>query len=179
LQYKAKKAFENVLITYEETKFNILTHVVNDTFEEIYGRLNVRIIDFEGNEIWSNYKDITVAENISQQVYSIPNVDIDRKNHVYITEFNGTKSLHFFESPKELNLPKGSIEREIIKTKEGFTITLKSSVLQKDVFLFSKNKGHFSDNFFDLLPNEPVSIEFKSDASSLDDLVIKTLNQIE
>lgn len=178
LQYKAKKAFKNVLISYEENEQNILTYIVNDTFESISERLTMKIIDFKGNEIWSNSEDISVGENTSQKVYSIPNVDIDRKNQVYITEFNGEKSLHFFSKPKELNLPTGEIQKEIIKTKNGFSITLKSAVLQKDVFLFSKEKGHFSDNFFDMLPNESITIEFKSEATSLDDIQIKTLNSI-
>ena len=138
----------------------------------------MKVIDFKGNEIWSNSQEISVDENTSQQVYSIPNVDIDRKNQVYITEFNGEKSLYFFSNPKDLNLPKGKINKEITKTKTGFSITLKSTVLQKDVFLFTKEKGHFSDNFFDLLPNEPITIEFKSEATSLEDIKIKSLNSI-
>jgi len=178
LQYKAKKAFENVLISYEENKQSILTYIINDTFESISGKLTMKIIDFKENEIWSNSEDISVKENTSQKVYSIPNVDIDRKNQVYITEFNGKKSLHFFSSPKDLNLVKGEIQKEITKTKNGFSITLKSVVLQKDVFLFSKNKGHFFDNFFDLLPNESITIEFTTEAKSLDDLQIKSLNQL-
>jgi beta-mannosidase len=178
LQYKAKKAFENVLITYKENKFNILTYIVNDTFEGLNGILNMKVIDFKGNDIWSNSQEISVGENTSQQVYSIPNVNIDRKNYVYITKFNGAKSLYFFSNPKDLNLPKGMINKEITKTETGFSITLKSEVLQKDVFLFSKNKGHFSDNFFDLLPNESITIEFKSEATSLDDLQIKSLNSV-
>ena len=178
LQYKAKKAFENVLISYEEHNSNILTYIINDKFEVISGRLNAKIINLNGDEIWSNFKDISVAENTSQQVYSIPNVDIDRKNHVYITEFNGKKSVYFFSKPKELNLSKGEITKEITKTKTGFSITLKSDILQKDVFLFNKNKGHFSNNFFDLLPNETITVEFKTDAKNLDDLVIKSLNQL-
>mgnify|MGYP003672609081 FL=1 len=178
LQYKAKKAYENVLISYEENKQNILTYIINDTFESVSGKLTMKIIDFKGNEIWSNSEDISVKENTSQKVYNIPNVDIDRKNQVYITEFNGKKSLHFFSSPKDLNLVKGEIQKEITKTKNGFSIIIKSTVLQKDVFLFSKNKGHFSDNFFDLLPNESITIEFATEAASLDDLQIKTLNQL-
>ena len=63
-----------------------------------------------------------------------------------------------------------------MKTKEGFTIELKSNTLQKDVFLFTDAKGHFSDNFFDLMPNQPVKIEFKTEAGNIDDLNIKTLN---
>ncbi|MFT5761801.1 MAG: beta-mannosidase, partial [Polaribacter sp.] len=178
LQYKAKKAFKNVLISYEENEQNILTYIVNDTFESISKQLTMKVIDFKGNEIWSNSEDISVGENTSQKVYSFPNVDIDRKNQVYITEFNGEKALHFFSSPKELNLPKREIQKEIIKTKTGFSITLKSDVLQKDVFLFTKEKGHFSDNFFDMLPNESITIEFTTEGNSLNDLQIKTLNLI-
>lgn len=178
LQYKAKKAFENVLIAYKENKFNILTYIVNDTFEGLNGILNMKVIDFKGNDIWSNSQEISVGENTSQQIYSIPNVNIDRKNHVYVTEFNGEKSVYFFSNPKDLNLVKGEINKEITKTKTGFSITLKSTVLQKDVFLFTKEKGHFSDNFFDLLPNEPITIEFKSEATSLEDIKIKSLNSI-
>ncbi|MDG1041169.1 MAG: glycoside hydrolase family 2 TIM barrel-domain containing protein [Polaribacter sp.] len=178
LQYKAKKSFENVLISYEENKQNIITYVINDTFEAINGILNMKVIDFSGNEIWSNSQEISIHENTSQKVYSIPNLDIDRKNQVYITEFNGEKSFYFFSNPKDLNLPKGKINKEIVKTETGFSITLKSTVLQKDVFLFTKEEGHFSDNFFDLLPNESIIIEFKSDAKNLDDLQMKSLNSI-
>ena len=178
LQYKAKKAFENVLISYEENKFNIKTFAINDTFDEVLGDLKMKTIDFKGNEIWSNSREILVQPNSSQEVFSIPNVDIYRTNYVYITKFNNKKSLYYFESPKNLNLPKGEITKEITKTTTGFSITLKSAVLQKDVFLSTKQKGHFSDNFFDMLPDESVTLEFKTDAMTLDDLTFKTLNQL-
>ena len=55
---------------------------------------------------------------------------------------------------------------------------LKSNVLQKNVFLFTNEKGHFSDNFFDLLPNETKVLEFKTESKSLNNLDIKTLNNI-
>ena len=45
------------------------------------------------------------------------------------------------------------------------------------MFLYSEVKGHFSDNFFDLLPNKIVEIEFKTEAEKLKDLKIKTLNE--
>ena len=178
LQYKVKKAFENVLISYQEDTSTISTHIVNDTFDEIKGRLRMKVMDFNGNIIWSNSELITVKPNISQKVYSIPNVDIDRKNVVYISEFNGNTSSYYFSKPKDLNLPKAEIEKVISETKNGFSITLKSTVLQKDVFLFTKQKGHFSDNFFDLMPNETTVIEFKTEVNSLNDLQVKTLNTI-
>ena len=66
----------------------------------------------------------------------------------------------------------------VSKTKNGFSIILTSDVLQKDVFLFSKEKGHFSDNFFDLIPNQNKVIKFITKENSLNDLRIKTLNSI-
>jgi beta-mannosidase len=50
--------------------------------------------------------------------------------------------------------------------------------LQKEVFLFTKEKGHFSDNFFDLMPNETKVITFTSNIETLSDLKIKTLNAL-
>jgi beta-mannosidase len=178
LHYKAKKSFENILISTIETKYDYETYIVNDHLEDISGTLKLRIIDFNGKEIWSNSKEITVQSNSSQKVYHIPQADIYKAGTVFILEFNNTKSLYYFAKPKDLKLPEGIIEKNITKTKNGFNITLKSSVLQKDVFLHSKTKGQFSDNYFDLLPNEKLTIEFETKATSLDDLVIKSLNNI-
>ena len=179
LQYKAKKSFENILISTIKTKYDYDTYIVNDSLVDIKGKMKLKIIDFYGKEIWSNSKEIVVKANSSKKVYHIPQVDIYEVGYVYVIEFNNSKSYYYFAKPKDLELPKRTIQKTITKTKNGFSITLKSDVLQKDVFLFSKNKGHFSDNFFDILPNETVTIKFKTDAATLEDLQIKTLNQLE
>lgn len=178
LQYKAKKAFDNVLISTKKTKYDYETYVVNDSFKEIKGTLKLKIIDFYGNEGWSNSRKIVIKPNTSQKVFHIPQVDIDKRNMLYIIEFNDKKSLYYFEKPKNLELQKATIQKVITKIKEGFQIKLKSSVLQKDVFLYSKEKGHFIDNYFDLLPNEEKIIIFKSEAKKLVDLKMKSLNSI-
>jgi len=66
---------------------------------------------------------------------------------------------------------------KICKTATGFKITLSSTTLQKDMFLYSREKGRFIDNFLDLLPNESIEIEFETEAESLNDLKIKSMNQ--
>ncbi|MEN8856876.1 MAG: glycoside hydrolase family 2 protein [Flavobacteriaceae bacterium] len=178
LHYKARKSFKNILISTEKTKYDYDTYIINDSLVDVKGTLQLKIIDFYGKEIWSNSEEIIVKANSSQKVYHIPQVDIYKAGYVYIIEFNKAKSLYYFAKPKDLKLPKGIIEKEIKKTKNGFSINLQSTVLQKDIFLSSKKKGHFSDNFFDLLPNEEITIEFKTDAKTLEDLKIKTLNSL-
>jgi len=178
LHYKARKSFKNILISTEKTKYDYDTYIINDSLVDVKGTLQLKIIDFYGKEIWSNSEEIIVKANSSQKVYHIPQVDIYKAGYVYIIEFNKAKSFYYFAKPKDLKLPKGIIEKEIKKTKNGFSINLQSTVLQKDIFLSSKKKGHFSDNFFDLLPNEEITIEFKTDAKTLEDLKIKTLNSL-
>ena len=178
LQYKAKNAFENVLISSKIENNSVKTFVINDTFQNLEGNLKLKIIDFYGKEIWTNSKEIEVLENSSKQYFEISLDTIDVKNSLLIAEFENNKSYFYFTKPKELNLPKAAIEKQITKTANGFSITLKSTVLQKDVFLFSNEKGHFSDNFFDLEPNKIKTLFFETEVTSLNDLEIKTLNTI-
>jgi beta-mannosidase len=178
LQYKAKKAFENVLISSITEKNKVKTFIINDTFETIKGNLKIKIIDFYGKEIKTDSLQIKVLEDSSKEYYNLSLKSIDKKTTVLVTEFNNVKSYFYFVKPKELVLPKGEIEKDIIKTANGFSITIKSAVLQKEVFLFTDEKGHFSDNFFDLLPYETKTILFETNATSLNDLKLKTLNEI-
>ena len=95
---------------------------------------------------------------------------------VLITRFNDQTTLNYFVSPKDLKLKQAPIEKKITKISEGFQIELSSIILQKDVFLFCDEKGHFSDNFFDLLPNETKTIVLKTNAETLQGLKLKTFN---
>jgi beta-mannosidase len=179
LQYKAKNAFKNILISSVIENNRVKTFVINDTFDIVYGSLKLKIIDFYGKEIWSDFKEIEVFGNSSKQFYDTSLDKVDKNSNLLVAEFNGEKSYFYFSKPKDLKLPKAVVQKNIRKTENGFSITLKSTVLQKDVFLFTNVKGHFSDNFFDLVPNESIRIYFKTEANSLDDLQIKTLNALD
>ena len=58
----------------------------------------------------------------------------------------------------------------------GFSIELTSSTFQKDVFLSTNQKGDFSDNFFNMLPNETYNIHFNTDSDKFQDLQLKSFN---
>ena len=178
LQYKVKNAFENVLISSIIEKNKVKTFITNDTFLPIKGTIQLKIIDFYGNEIWSDAKEIEVLENSSQEFYHFPLDKIDKKSTVLIAKFDDKTSYFYFAKPKELKLPKSDIQQKIVKTDKRFSITIKSNVLLKDVFLFTEEKGHFSDNFFDVLPNQTKTVFFETKTTKLNDLKIKTLNEI-
>ncbi len=178
LQYKAKKSFKNLLISSKISNDSIQTYIVNDAFEGFQDDFSLELQDFNGKTILSSTQKINVKPNSSELFYTLPIDHIKKNNTVLIAKFKETRSLFYLEKPKNLDLPKAKIQKSITKIEGGFLIELESKVLQKDVFLASKNKGHFSDNYFDLLPNQKISIEFTTKANSLDDLGIKSLNNI-
>ena len=68
----------------------------------------------------------------------------------------------YFSEPKDLKLLKSEITRVIKETGDGFSITLTADKLVKDLYIFTDLQGWFSDNCFDLLPGEKVTVNFKT-----------------
>ena len=52
-------------------------------------------------------------------------------------------------------------EWEVLKNVEGFTINISTKNLARNVYLSADEfEGHFSDNYFDLMPGETKEIKF-------------------
>lgn len=179
LHYEAKKSFKNVITSSIVENDTLKTYVINDEMKLQRGSLSIRLMDFNGEELWSICDTISVNAQSSELKYNmdLKTIPFKRNNTVLETSFNNETSYFYFVRPKDLLLPISDIEKTITRTDTGFTIELVSETLQKDVFLFSGSKGRFSDNFFDLMPNERKTIEYKTRANDLDDLQLKTLNQ--
>jgi beta-mannosidase len=180
LQYRAKEAFENLLLstTFKNNKVSI--YIINDNFEIYSDDLIIELIDFKGNVLWSDKKLISIEKDSSKKVYELDlkNKNIDTKKTYLRVKFYSDLKISFLEKPKNLLLENSKIITSLNKLEEGFLLTLESKTLQKDVFLYTSKEGHFNRNFFDLEPNEVDTIFFKTNANSLDDLQIKTLNSI-
>ena len=178
LHYKAKRSFEDVLVSSKVENNILKTWVVNDKLDEITGQLTFKLMNFSGEVIWSNEEQISV-EPLSSEVkfqLDLNNLDFNKDETVLVSTFNDESSLFYFVKPKDLKLQQAEIQQKITKTNDGFAVELLSSTLQKDVFLSSSSKGHFSDNFFDLRPNQIKIVQFHTEAQTFDDLQIKTFN---
>ncbi len=181
LHYKAKKAFENVLISAEEKNDSLQIYVVNDSFKKLSEALSIKLIDFDGTTIYEKQMVAESAEGSSEIVFTLPlkTLNFDKTFCVLKVSFGKSEYLHYFVNPKDLKLSENEIEieTEIEKVKEGFKVTLSSKTLQKDVFLTADEKGKFEDNFFDVLPNESKTILFTTESKTTPKLKLKTLNQ--
>ena len=180
LHYQAKKSFENVIASTVVENDTLKTYIINDNSDSLHDMLWIQILDFNGNVINEYYESVDIGGNSSDIKYQIDLNSLSlRKDEIVISTYiNNTTSYFYLAKPKDLKLQKASIEQTITKTDSGFQITLKSTTLQKNIFLYTTNDGHFSDNYFDLLPNKSLTIDFGSEAVNLEDLKIKTLNQL-
>jgi len=93
-----------------------------------------------------------------------------------------SRNLMFFDVTHNLKLPVApKIETDLSKIGDDYKLTLKSLVLTRNVYVsFGDLDAQTSDNYFDLLPGEAVTIQIKS-AATLEQLkaAVKTVSLTE
>ena len=143
-------------------------------------QLSIQILDFVGNVIWEDSNQIQVVSNSSELKHelNLKTLQLNKNEVVVVLKFNDERSFFYLVKPKDLKLQKGIVNKTVSKTSIGFRIEVSNTTFLKDVFLYTNVKGHFSDNYFDLLPNETVEIEFVTKSEFVNNLKIKTFNNL-
>lgn len=177
LQYYVKKGFSPVLVSPYEDDLKLKVGIVNDRLEPINAELRIQLVDFDGKVIWEEASLVEVPANSSDDYYEVNKWEFRYKyrrqitNMVFVAELveNGktlSKNYYYFHPFKQLKIPNPSVEYTITKTAIGFDISLTTDKLAKNVYLqIGNEEGFFSDNYFDMLPNEKVTINLKTDIS--------------
>ncbi len=179
LQYFAKKAFEPVIISPFGLKDTLNVGVVSDRLEPFKANISLKVIDFAGKEIWKEQIAQEIPANSAAFKVSYLKKDLlkgtNANNAVLVAEIReGDKLLHsntfYFLPVKDLNLPKAEVNAEVAETATGYTVTLSTATLAKNVYLSVDDKAEcfFSDNYFDLFPGEKVTIECKTNGVKID-----------
>jgi beta-mannosidase len=160
LHYQIKRSFENQVILTEEKDGVLNFFAVNDElkkFDDV--SLIVYAKKFNGDVIVRRRTDckkrcldgiLKLASPKTSFFISESERDSSFLNLVLVDKKGNkiTESNYFFSKPKDLKLPKPNIQIKKISPTE---IEVSTDVLAKDVYLIGDT--HFSDNFFDLLPN--------------------------
>lgn len=191
--YMAKHFFEPVLVSpYEEDK-KINVYVVSDKIANEDAKLEVKLMDFGGKVLWSKKVDHKVKALSSQIALSISKDELAGANYdpekcflsVKLTDSKGTllsSNDWYFKRPKDLKYIKTTIQTDLSKQGDHYLLKLNSSALAPRVEItFGDEDVTLSDNFINVLPNEPVSISIKSPATLeqlKNTLKIKSLDQL-
>jgi beta-mannosidase len=186
MHYFVKKAFNEILVSPDiDTNNQLKVSVVSDKLNNIDGKLKLSVIDFDGKILWAEEKKIGIGAN-SSNIYFQDNLDqllkgMGRQQILLYAEVlnnNGellSENILYFLAVKDLELPKPIIEHNIQKSENGFIVNVSTDNLAKNLYLRADEiEGHFSDNYFDLLPGASVTLEFTPGQEvTLEDFEIK------
>jgi beta-mannosidase len=134
--------------------------------------LNLSLLDFEGNKLWSQQKSIEVTPLNSKAYLTVPLNTLlagkDAKEVFLFTEVlvggeRVSSNESFFQPYKNLSLPRPQISAEVVAMRSGVKITLSADKFARAVYLSAPNyAGFFADNYFDLIPGQKVEVEFRT-----------------
>jgi beta-mannosidase len=167
LHYAAREAFKPSILVFNESKGFLQGKIVSDTSSDQKMLVVMKLINFSGKILWQEALEIgTPSLNIdffNKPLSEIPGSN-DTSSIVLVSELkHGDKlidnDLHYFAKPKNLKLKDPEITYKIEMHRDSIEITLNSINLAKNVFLYGDGiNGQFSDNYFDILPGQEISV---------------------
>ncbi|MDD4514592.1 glycoside hydrolase family 2 protein [Massilibacteroides sp.] len=170
--YFAKKAFANILVSPIAENGTLNVYVVSDNLYKIKGHLILRVLDLKGNVVTTQKVYVTLPANTSkiQLTEKIEKLLGDKKANEVVVNVRFTpnkgetvSSNYFLTRYKDIDFPKANIKLQSTPASDGFDVTVESDTFARGVFLSIEGiDNFFSDNYFDLLPGEPVKIHVKT-----------------
>ena len=181
LQYFARRAFAPVLLSAWLEDDRILMHGVNDTLAAAQGTLTLRLIDFRGTVLRTHAQPVHLAANSSTRIGSYPvsvwlaGTAADAvllQCTVQCRDGMCAEQILYFRPVKDLALPAAAIEIGVAVQPTCLALTVRCPVLVKTLCLETDAiDGHFSDNYFELLPGTSRTVHFtptgQTDAAAL------------
>lgn len=172
LQYQAKRSFATVLLSAVDNNGNIDLHLVSDSLKSVKGVLQLQLIDFDGHLLKQYSQTVALEANGSKIVYQLAKKGLagtysTRQMVLTAVLRDGQKILaknqYYFEKPKDQELRAADIKYQLTQKGGTYQLVLRSNRLARFVKVAVGDELIvFSDNYFDLLPNQPCTITFKS-----------------
>lgn len=180
LHYYARRFYDDVLISPHAHEDKVDVYVVSDKLQPFSGKIHVRLLDFSGNSLLDQVQDVQIPAQSSAIYLTLDRNNLSAKTDprrsflVFDLDVAGqrvSRNLIFFDVTHKLELPIApKIESSLNKVDSGYAVTLRTPVLARGVHLaFGDLDVQASDNYFDLLPGEPVVVNLKT-SSTIDQL---------
>jgi beta-mannosidase len=172
LQYAARRFFAPVLVSAVEESGNLRVYVVNDRRTDVKAHLTLRLVDLDGKELSRRELGVVAKPTSSAVVWSTWKRDVlhgaDPSHVVFVAELSEEggaplgRDLFTFVKTRDLALPTPELQLAVQSTAAGATVRVTARRFARAVYLSTTTgAGTFSDNFFDLLPGESVTVDWK------------------
>ncbi len=188
LQYYARRFYDDVIVSPYAHDGKVDVYVVSDKLQPLNGQIHTRLLDFSGKVLMEKTQDVQVPAQSSAVYFTLDEKELlanaDPKKSFLVFDLavggqNVSRNLIFFDTMHNLDLPASvQIDTSLANSNGTYAVTLRSPALARSVYLsFGDLDVQTSDNYFDLLPGEPVTVKLKTPSSvSLDQL--KTSMQV-
>lgn len=170
MQYVVKRCFDEVLLSVDEDEAqNVHFHVVSDSVTALDAELRIVVQTFDGELISEQWHPVHLEAGEARAVAECRREDLLQGQDpaavvvLAMLEQGGKERVraeHYFALHKELKLPQTDVTCLPVAGSDGSEWEISSPALAKYVRLQAEVEGHFSNNYFDLLPNEPVRVRF-------------------
>lgn len=171
LHYFMVKAFKPVTIVRKDKPADYEFRIVSDLNHSIeQAAVHAEIIDFSGHVLWTMDLIRSFPELCNEVLFSIGKEQIkDLKSpnilfHLMLSSKNGvnTDRIFYFADVKDMILPEPKIKLAVSEGESGtYIVNVSSDKLVKNLALYVRDiEGKFSDNYFDVLPGQRVSVNF-------------------
>lgn len=177
--YFARKAYDMILVSPVVMDGQLTVHLVSDYLKPVRGKFTLKVMDMEGNIIYSKAEATQTPVNSSELIFKSDIKKISGNasfNDIIIyTEFQTPNKTYtniaYTAEQKFMNYRPANMKWKIKKINDGYELLLTSEVFARGVFLSLPGiNSFFEDNYFDLLPHSPKVIKLRSS---------KTLNEID
>jgi beta-mannosidase len=182
LQYYSRRFYDDVIVSPFAHDGKVDVYVVSDKLQPLSGQVRTRLLDFSGKLLSEKTQDVQVPAQSSAVYFTLDekellaNTDSKKSFLVFDLAVGGvqlSRNLTFFDTMHNVDLPMSvHIDTSLENSNAAYTVTLRSPVLARSVYVsFGDLDVQTLDNYFDLLPGEPVTVKLKTPSSvSLDQL---------
>jgi len=168
--YFVKKCFATNMLAFKKQQDSLQVCLVSDSLNEMQVQFKFRVMDFTGKKILETNQLLKVAPQSATMLLNKSIASIVSNHSLQnlvavasIQKVDGSiiDQYFYFDTVKNLALKKDTIQLQQTRQNNQVAITLLSPTLKKNVQLATNISGEFSDNYFDLMPNQSQVIYFK------------------
>ena len=181
LQYYARRFYSPLLVSphVEDGNFNV--YVISDKTAPTAARLRLRLFTLAGKSLSDSTQEIQVPELSSKIYIQRPLAEFVNANgadaanifavaNLLVDGKSVSSNVLYFVPAKLVTLPQPQISLDLAKSGDAYRLRLSSPVLARSVYVsFGALDAAPSDNYFDLIPGQPVELTITS-AAPLDHL---------
>jgi len=174
LQFHARRFYAPLLVAALRNHGVTNVALVSDRTTPVAARWRLRVMDFSGKMLAQRRADATLVPLSSLHVGTFSDAQLLHGANprttfaVFELLVDGkrvSRNLVFFDQPRDLELPLPHIRTQLARTNDGYTLTLESDTLAREVWVsFGDIDAEVSDNAFDLLPGQQLTLTIHSSA---------------